>query len=378
MNTLPPIPVLRPSYDQEEINAVGEVLLSGWAGLGPKTKQFEDEFAKYVGCQHVVGTCSGTAALHLALQTLKLGPLDEVIVTPITFVSTVHVVRYCDAVPVFADVEPDTLNLDAADVARKITPRTRAILPVHYGGQPCDMDALHALADSRGIIVVEDAAHACGAEYKGRRVGSLSEITCFSFHAVKNLAMGEGGAVSCNNEYYDKFFREMRWLGISKDTFTRTANANVYAWQYWVDKLGYKAHLSDVAAAIGLVQLRKLEKNNARRAAITLRYNEAFKGAAHVEPLAVRPFAKSSHHLYVIKLPTCRHRDLMIAHLKNNNIHPGVHYYPINLHPYYRNYRAEVPVANEVWKRILSLPIYPDLGASEQDRVIDAVLHCSF
>jgi perosamine synthetase len=367
------IPVLRPSFGREEIDAVARVLNSGWAGLGPETAAFEREFAAYLGIEHAVGTATGTAALHLALLTLKLQPGDEVLVPPITFVSTVHAIEYCGATPVFVDVEPDTLNLDVKDAARKVTPRTKAILPVHYGGQPCDLDAVRGLAEPQGIAVVEDAAHACGASYKGRKIGTISELTCFSFHAVKNLAMGEGGAIACGDDYQDRFLREMRWMGISKDTFQRTVNAKVYAWQYWVDKLGWKAHLSDVAAAIGREQLKKLDANNARRRAIAERYTDAFRDLPHVEPLAVRDYADSSNHLYVVKLPDRLSRDRMIAHLKERGIAPGVHYYPIHLHPYYRHRKSGVPVASRIWERIVSLPIFPDLTADLQERVIEAV-----
>ena len=319
------IQVLQPVYGEEEAAAVAEVLRTGWVGLGPKTRAFEEEFAKYVGCDYVVGLNSGTAALHLAALALQLQPGDEVIVTPITFVSTVHVIRYCGATPVFADVEPDTLNLDAADVTRKITDRTRAIFCVHYSGHPCDMAALHSLAEPRGLYVVEDAAHACGAEYKGAKIGSTSELTCFSFHAVKNLAMGEGGAITCNSDWYARYFTQMRWLGISRDTFSRSSEEKVYAWQYWVE--------------------RPVEKE----------------------------YAKSSWHLYVVKLPTQRDRDAMIRHLKALDIAPGVHYYPINLHPVYKDIKSEVPVTNAIWKRILTLPLHLGLTPEDQNRVIEAV-----
>jgi perosamine synthetase len=373
MSELPIIPVLRPNFGQEEIDAVAEVLKSGWAGLGPKTKEFEEAFATYLDCDFVIGLNSGTAALHLAALGLQLKPGDEVIVTPITFVSTAHVIRYCDATPVFADVEPDTLNLDVEDVERKITEKTRAIFCVHYGGHPCDMDRLRAIAEPRGIDIVEDAAHAAGASYKGRKIGTISDLTCFSFHAVKNLAMGEGGAISCNSDWFASYFASMRWLGITKDTYSRTVNDKVYAWQYWVDKLGYKCHLHDVSAAIGLVQLKKLDENNKKRGEIACRYHGAFEELDWLELPVTKDYAQPSWHLYVIKLKDRQDRDDMIRHLKEHNISPGVHYYPINLHPYYKDSRAVVPVANEIWKRILSLPMYPGMTDADQERVIEAV-----
>lgn len=367
------IPVLRPAYDQEEIDAVAEALLSGWAGLGPKTMEFEDAFANYIGCDYAVALNSGTAALHLAACALQLKPDDEVIVTPITFVSTVHAIGYVGATPVFADVEPDTLNLEMNDVEKKITAKTKAVFCVHYAGHPCDMDALHELCDGRGIYVVEDAAHACGAEYKGMKIGTISDLTCFSFHAVKNLACGEGGAITCNSDWFARYFREMRWLGITKDTFSRTVNEKVYAWKYWVDKLGYKCHMHDISAAIGLVQLRKLEKNNAKRRQIVQKYQEAFANLDWVQCPVEKEYAKSSWHLFVIKVPNGSIRDRLIKHLKEHDIAPGVHYYPINLHPYYKNIKAEVPVANQVWKRIISLPLFPDLSEEDQKRIVQAI-----
>jgi len=368
------IQVLQPVYGEEEIAAVADVLRSGWVGLGPKTKAFEQEFAKYLGCDYAIALNSGTAALHLAALALQLQPGDEVIVTPITFVSTVHVIRYCGATPVFADVEPDTLNLDPADIARKITDRTRGIFCVHYGGHPVDLDAIQAIAEPRGIYIVEDAAHACGASYKGKKIGTISELTCFSFHAVKNLAMGEGGAITCNSDWYACYFSQMRWLGISRDTFSRTADERIYAWQYWVDRLGYKYHLHDISAAIGLVQLQKLDANNERRRQMVARYQEAFANVDWLERPVEKDYARSSWHLYVIKLPGHRERDAMIRHLKERGIAPGVHYYPINLHPYYKDIKAVVPIANEIWQRIVTLPLHLALTREDQDRVIEAVL----
>ncbi|MFW6129882.1 MAG: DegT/DnrJ/EryC1/StrS family aminotransferase [Atribacterota bacterium] len=369
------IPVLKPHYDEETIEAVAEVLRSGWVGLGPKTKEFEDNFSEYIGCNYTIGCNSCTSALHLALLSLQLEPGDEVMVPPITFVSTVHIVKHCGLTPVFVDVESKTLNMDPFDIEHKITDRTKAIIPVHFAGNPCKMKYIDMISKKRGITVIEDAAHACGAEYNRNKIGNISDLTCFSFHAVKNLAMGEGGAITTNSDFYDKWFREMRWLGISKDTYTR--NENVYSWRYWVDKLGYKYHLSDIAAAIGIVQLKKLDENNKKRKEIVEKYKSSFNGLP-IEFLKENINGKSSNHLFVIKLYNSKTRDRMIAHLKKNKISSGVHYYPINLHPYYRNVRAEVPIANMIWERMITLPLYPSLTEEEQNRVIDAVRSFEF
>jgi len=364
------IPLFRPSISIDEINAVTEVLKSGWWGLGPKTAEFEEKFAKYVGVQHAVALNSGTAALHLALALLDLKRGDEVIVPPITFVSTAHAVLYNGAKPVFADVYEDNLCIDVEDVAKKITKRTRAIMPVHYAGHPCNMDGLREVIKGKRIVIIEDAAHACGAEYKGKKVGSLSELTCFSFHAVKNVACGEGGMVTTNSGEWDKVLREMRWLGISKSTWNRTVDEKVYAWFYHVNRLGFKAHLNDILAAIGIVQLGRVEDLNKRRREIVGRYNQAFKSIKGVKVPVERKGCKSSWHIYHLKVEK---RDDLIKFLKDNDVTPGVHYYPIHLHPYYRPLRAKLPVAEEVWKRIISLPLFPSMTEEEIGKVIGAV-----
>lgn len=368
---LPQIPVFRPSITQAEIDAVADVMRSGWLGLGPVTEQFENDLAKYFGVDHVIALNSGTAALHLAVQLLDLQPGDEVIVPTITFISTAHVAGYCGAQAVFADVDEDTLCISVDDVRRKITPRTRAILPVHYGGHPCDMDGLRDAVGDRKITIIEDAAHACGASYKGQLIGGLSPMTCLSFHAVKNLTCGEGGAISTNNANWARKLREMRWMGISKDTYIRSARERVYAWQYWVNELGYKYHMHDISAAIGIVQLKRLKENNQKRRAIVERYNQAFASASWIETPPEHRDVQSSWHIYHIKVPE---RDRLIAHLKQRQIAPGVHYYPLHMHPYYANLNAQCPIAEEIWKRILSLPMFPDMTEEEIERVIGAVL----
>lgn len=365
------IPVFRPSITEEEINAVAEVMRSGWLGLGPVTEEFENALAKSFGAKYASALNSGTAALHLALALLDLKPGDEVIVPTITFVSTAHVVEYCQANVVFADVEEDTLCANIDDIRRKITDRTRAVMPVHYGGHPCDLDALQEAIGKREITVVEDGAHACGALYKGKKIGSISPLTCLSFHAVKNLTCGEGGAVLTDNDVWAKRLRQLRWMGISKDTFTRTGNDRVYAWQYWVNELGYKYHMHDISAAIGIVQLKRLEENNKKRRAIVQRYNEAFLEHTWIETPKEEKYASSSWHIYHIKVPE---RDRLVAHLKRKGIAPGVHYYPIHMHPYYAGHNAQCPIAEEIWKRILSLPMFPDMTDRQIDRVIEAVV----
>lgn len=367
------IQLFKPDIGDEEVAAVEQVLRTGWIGLGPKTAEFEREFAAFVGAPYAVAMNSGTAALHLALLVAGVGPGDEVIVPSLTFVSTVAVALYVGATPVFADVEPDTLCISIQDVASKITAKTKAIIPVHYGGHPCDMDELHALAREHDIAVIEDAAHACGATYKGRRVGTLSELTCFSFHAVKNLTTGEGGLITLAREDWDRQLRQLRWMGINKDTWQRTReDGGAYAWQYSIEQLGYKCHMSDLMAALGLVQLRRLSELNQRRREIVAMYDQGLADVPWIQLPVQRDYVQSSWHIYAIRLTR---RDQLIAHLKTNDVAPGVHYYPIHLYQYYQPWRTALPVTEREWQRLLSLPMHPRLSDDEVYRVIDLIRH---
>ena len=362
------IQVFKPSMTQEEIDAVAEVLRSGWIGLGPKTAEFEKKFAEFVGTSYAVAVNSCTAALDLALKLLDVNHGHEVIVPTMTFVSTAHCVAYRLAMPVFADVDPHTLALDLEDVRRKITSRTRAIIPVHYSGRPVDLDALKEIAGE--IPIIEDCAHATGARYKGRSVGSIGDIGCFSFHAVKNLAMGDGGALTLNREPWMLRSKRLRWLGIDKGTWDRTATDKSYWWQYFVDEIGLKCHLNDIAAAIGLVQLRRLEAMNGRRREIADRYTQAFAAYDFMEtPPADTADMQSSWHIYCLKAPQ---RDDLCAFLQQKGIATGVHYTPIHLYSCYGN-QPHLPQAEEVFQRIVSLPVYPDMTDDEIQQVIDAI-----
>ncbi len=361
------IPLFKPSMGDEEVNAVGEVLRSGWIGLGPKTVEFEKKFAEYIGVKHAVAVNSCTAALHLALEVLGVYSW-EVIVTPITFVSTAMVINYTKAKPVFADIERGTLNIDPKEIERKITLETKAIIVVHYGGHPCEMDEIMKIAKKYNLKVIEDCAHACGAEYKGKKVGSIGDIGCFSFHAVKNLATGDGGMITLNDSELDKHLRKKRWMGISKDTFQRTDK--VYDWYYEIGELGYKMHMNDINAAIGLIQLNKLEKMNARRKEIVKNYNKAFKKLKWISLPVKKDYVKSAYHNYALKV---KNRDKFIVYLKEKGISTGVHYTPLHLHPFYKNHKIKLPVAEKVYDSLILLPIFYDLTDKEQNYIIDCV-----
>jgi len=265
---------------------------------------------------------------------------------------------------------------------RKITEKTKAVIPVHYGGHPCEMDEIMEIAHKEGLIVVEDAAHACGSEYKKRKIGSIGDATCFSFHAVKNLATGDGGMITTDNKEVYELLKRLRWVGIDKSTWERTEAIEEamkserkeygrYGWYYEVNELGYKYHMNDIAAAIGLVQLKKLEKTNQRRREIVESYNQAFEDIGWLATPVERGYIKSAHHNYVIKTP---YRDELNLYLRDKDIATGVHYMPIHLHPYYKGkHNANVPVAERIWKQLLTLPLYPDLRDVDVQTVIDAI-----
>ncbi len=362
------IEVFKPYYDGEEVQAVEEVIRSGWVGLGPKTAEFEGEFAKFCQVKYCVGMNSCTAALDMALKILGINHGDEVIVPTMTFVSTAHCVVYNLATPIFADIDEKTLNVDIDDIAHKIGPRTKVIIPVHYGGRPVDMDQLKEVAGN--IPIIEDCAHATGARYKNRPVGGLGNIGCFSFHAVKNLAMGEGGAITLNDEEMFLRAKKNRWLGIDKGTWDRTSIDRSYWWEYEVDEIGLKSHLDDIHAAIGLVQLRKLENANQRRRQVIDMYRDGLSG---VEQIRMPPEdggeLVSSWHLCEIK---AENRDDLSVYLRDNGINTGVHYKPIHLYRCYGN-RPTLPVAEKVFPEILTLPLYPGLTDDEVMFIIEAL-----
>ncbi len=364
------IPVFRPSMGQEEIESVAQVIRSNWIGLGPKTRLLEERFARYVGVSHAVGVNSCTAALHLALKTADVEG-GEVITTPMSFISTNHAILYNKAIPVFADIEEDTLNIRVEEVRRLVNPKTRAVMVVHYGGHPCDMDSLLEIAKDRDLRLIEDAAHACGAEYKGRKVGSIGDATCFSFHAVKNLATGDGGMITVHDEMLANRIRKLCWLGISRGTWDR-AKGKAYKWEYDVEEVGYKYHLNDILSAIGLVQLEKLDAANARRREIVKRYNESFRRVDWIRTPVEKDYARSSNHNYVIQVLNGR-RDALIEYLAANDISAGVHYIPNHLYEIYKPFYRKLPVTEEVWRKLVTLPLFPDLTEDEQTYIIEKV-----
>jgi len=377
---LPFLPFALPDIGEEEISEVVECLRSGWVTTGPKTRQFEHAFAAYLGGGvEAISVNSATAGLHLALEALGIGPGDEVIVPTLTFTATAEVVRYLGAQPVFADADPRTLCIAADAIEAAITPRTRAIIPVHYAGLACDMDAILALAARHGVRVVEDAAHAFPTVYKGRLVGTLdSDITVFSFYANKTMTTGEGGMVVTRDAALAQRVRIMRLHGISQDAFARYTSRTP-AWFYEVVAAGYKYNLTDIASAIGLGQLRKIDHFLARRQQLAARYANALAGL----PLQLPPDAPagSSHawHLYVARLTDGAHisRDELINGLSERGIGTSVHFIPLHRQPYWRETCAltpqQFPVADASYHAMLTLPLYTKMTDADQTRVIEAM-----
>lgn len=362
------IPVFRPFAGQEEIDAVAEVLRSGWWGLGPKTREFEVSFGEAVGAKHVVATNSASAALLLSLVSLDLAG-REVITPALTFASTNHAIIQAGGRPVFADVDPVTLTIDPAEVERLVSPRTAAIMVVDYAGHPGDLDSIQAIAREHRLSVLEDAAHACGATYRGRTVGSIADATCFSFQAVKNLSTGEGGAVSLADDSRASRLRRLRLFGASRSSWERSAG-KTFEWDYDIDELGFKAHMSDIPAAIGLVQLRRLPQMNARRRQIAEAYTSALGELEWLTTPAELPEVRSAWQMYVVRVPE---RDRFMTHLADHGVSSGVHFKPTHLYRPYRQFSRPLPITDAVWLRLVTLPLFPGLADSSVEQVIEAV-----
>ncbi len=371
------IPFSPPFIGEEERAEVIDTLHSDWITTGPKVNRFEEEFSSFIGAPAALALSSATDAMLVGLAALGIGPGDEVITTPMTFCSTVHVIEHLGARPVLVDVEPDTLNLNPEVVRRAITSRTRAIMPVHLYGHPCEMDSIMEIARQHNLSVVEDAAHALPARYKGRMIGTMGTFTAFSFYATKNLTTAEGGMLTGSVNLIEQA-RLWSLHGMSRDAYKRYSMEG--SWYYEVVLPGFKCNMTDIQASLGLHQLRKLPAFQTRRREVVLAYNAAFQDIPELELPVERPEVESARHLYVIRLNLNRlsiDRARFIEELKARNIGTSVHFIPIHLHPYYRdkyNYRPEdFPIAYENYKRIISLPLHPRLSEEDVERIIGAV-----
>jgi len=371
------IPYARHLVDEEDVEAVVKTLRSDWLTTGPVVEIFEEKVAEFVGAKHAVAVSSGTAALHTAMYGAGIGLGDEVILPPMTFVATANAVLYQGGTPVFADVDYDTLLIDPAEVEAKVTSRTKAIVAVDYAGQPCNYDALRAIADHHDLVLVADACHALGAGYKGKKVGTLADLNVFSFHPVKHITTGEGGMVVTDDDESAAKMRRFRNHGISSDHHYR---AKHNTWYYEMVDLGYNYRLTDIQCALGLSQLRKLPSWITRRREIAQRYNAFFGSISELEPLRVSPDVLHAYHLYVIRLDLDRwkaDRATVFSALRQEGIGVNVHYIPVHLHPYYRSrfgYRkGQYPVAEQAYEQLISLPIFHGMTDGQFEDVTQAI-----
>ena len=372
------VPFHRADLGEDEVNAVAEVIRSGWITMGPKTFEFERRFAHYIGASHAIAVSSCTAALHLALEAVGVCRDDEVLVPTTTFTATAEVVTYLGARPVFVDIDPHTLNIDPLDIERKITPHTKAIIPVHFAGTPCDMAEILEIAAQHKLHVIEDAAHALPSAYKGQKIGTISELTAFSFYATKTLTTGEGGMITTENEEYAHRLQVMRLHGIARDAWKRYSAEG--SWFYEVLEAGFKYNLTDLQAALGVVQLTKCDAMNRARERVAQRYTSAFQPMGALEVPATPSDRTTSWHLYVLRLRLDRlriDRNKFIQELADRGVSTSVHFIPLHLQPVYqRDYRykpGDFPLAEREYQRSLSLPIYPAMRDEEVEHVIWAV-----
>jgi len=371
------VPFHKAAVGEEEARAVSEVIRSGWLTMGQKTFEFERQFAAYVGAPYAVAVATGTAAVHLALEAIGIGSGDEVLVPTTTFTATAEVVCHLGGKPVLVDIEPRSMNIDLADAERRITSRTKAIVPVHFAGVPCEMDEIRKLAAAHQLQVVEDAAHALPSSYHGVPIGAVSDVTAFSFYATKTLTTGEGGMITTNREQVAERIRIMRLHGIEREAWKRYSGGS---WFYQVLEAGFKSNMTDMQAAIGLVQLGKCDDLCASRETIAERYSTAFSSNPALQVPDTYADRKTSWHLYVLRLNLEKltiDRDVFISELKERGIGTSVHFIPLHLHPFYQRkfgYQlGDFPHAEAEYLRSFSLPIYPGMTDAEIDAVIAAV-----
>lgn len=365
------IPYGRQTIDDDDIAAVVNVLRSDWLTTGPAVERFEADVCAYTGTRHGVAVSNGTAALHAAMFALSIGPGDEVIVPPMTFAASANCILYQGGTPVFADVDTATLLVDPAAVEAAITPRTKAIIAVDYAGQPCDWDALRAIADRHHLALVADGCHALGASFRGRRVGTLADITVFSFHPVKHITTGEGGMAVTSDAQLAARMRAFRGHGI---TTTASQREKSGAWFYEMTELGYNYRITDFQCALGSSQLKKLDAWIDKRNELAQAYAAALEGQDSIRPLKCREDVRHAYHLYVVRTPE---RDGLFRHLRANGVGANVHYVPVHLHPYYRNVvgtrEGLCPVAEAAYREILTLPIWPGMTEDNIQTIMRAI-----
>ncbi|MDX9821388.1 MAG: UDP-4-amino-4,6-dideoxy-N-acetyl-beta-L-altrosamine transaminase [Syntrophales bacterium] len=373
----PFIPYGRQSIDENDIDAVVQVLKSDWLTTGPSVEEFENAFASFVGARCAVAVSSGTAALHTAMSAVGIGPGDQVVVPPLTFAATANAVVYQGGHPIFADIDSKTLLLNPEAAEECVSNRTRALVAVDYAGQPCDYDALRAIADRHGLVLIADACHSLGAEYRGKKTGTFADVSVFSFHPVKHITTGEGGMITTDDPALAARMRRFRNHGIDTDHRQRAESGT---WHYEMVDLGYNYRLNDISCALGTSQLRRLPETLARRREIASAYDRAFSGLASLCIPENAPFVRHAYHLYPVRYQAARtggDRGNFFRLLREQGIGANVHYLPVHLHPYYQKRygyrRGDYPVAEAAYDELISLPLFPAMTDGERDRVIEGV-----
>lgn len=368
----------KPFLSDEEVNEIVDTVRSGWLSMGPKTIRFENEFNNYIGSKRSISVSSWTAGGHLTLEAFGIKAGDEVIVPTMTFPATAEIVCYLGAKPVIVDVREDTLNISIKEIEKAISPKTKAIIPVHYGGQPCDMDEIQEIAKKYNLKVLEDAAHSLPATYKGKKIGTISDVTCFSFYATKTLSTGEGGMICTKDDELADRCSIMRLHGINRDAWKRYCESG--SWYYEVVAPGFKYNFTDLQASLGLPQLKKVDYMWESRKRIAAKYNQALKDLDTIQLHTIKEDRESSWHLFPIRLHLDRlkkTREQIIEELRENNIGVGVHFKPVHQHLFYSetfNLKdRDFPVSSKVFPRLLSLPIYPGMSDQSVDLVLNVL-----
>ena len=368
------IPLAKPMISEKEYKAVEKVLKSGWLTTGPKVKEFEENMQKYLGCKKAVGLTSCTGGLHITLAALGIKPRDEVIVPTYTFVATGHVVAWFGAKPVLVDVEKDTFNIDPVKIEEAITKKTKAIIPVHFAGHACDMDAIMDIAKKHNLYVIEDAAHAIGTDYKRKKIGNFGDATVFSFYVTKTMTTAEGGMVVTNNEKLGKQLKRLSYFGVDKDAFNRYTDKGT--WYYEIVALGYKYNMDNIQGALGVEQLKKIEFFIKKRREIVSLYNKLLKDVPEVTTPVEKEYTRHTYHLYPILIDKIDRQEF-IEKMREKNIGTSVHFIPLHLHPYYQKKygykKGDFPVAEYLYEHEVSLPLYPSMSKEDVKYVVNVI-----
>ena len=372
------LPISKPTIEKEEIDAVVEVLKSGWLTTGPKVKEFEENISKYTNAKHSIAFTSCTGALHSALSSYNIKENDEVIVPTFTFVASSHVVTWLNAKPVLVDSEEGTFNIDVKKIEEKITKNTKAIMPMHYGGHPCDMDEINEIARKHNLKVIEDAAHAIGSEYKNKKIGNIGDVTCFSFYAIKNMTTAEGGMATTNDSLIADKIRKRSYFGVDKDAFDRYKDKG--NWYYEIVSQGYKYNMDSLQGALGVEQLKKLDKFNEKRKHIAEHYIKRFKKLDYIKTQEIKSYVKHSWHLFPILIDFDKSkidRNKFIEALKAEKIGASVHFIPLHLHPFYQKEygykKGDFPVAEKIYSKLITIPLFHGMSIEDADSVVNAI-----